>query len=470
LLKAFFYPFWGVAADRVSRKRILVLASTSGVISAWLICFAPSVGVFVATRFLYLIHDLGGSIQNALLRDLFSSSEWERKDGGATGIKSRIAIFTAIFIGFSAGIGMAILKLGEMGVGLPNEYSEKKNQECAGQTYCVPPGKYSWESDHWHVDGSLRLLFLMGTAAVTLELVVVVLFLPETLRPEYQTADSLWTFSLKHWRDFATPWNNLRVFATKDLRALASVRCVHYCIGSGGAALFMTWYRRHEPDTLTMYTVGAAMGATTFLTLFAVGCIVDRFGDLRGLWAPSNAISIVFGLGVALIPASLFHLCFPIFAVCGFAGALTTFTPELLAKLIPADIQGTFQTSKAFLYDIQKAVLMWPWLGLLVCSQSYPYPLDALAIWVALVLGVLALVLTIRQFPHDPKDAIQQGKALDAFWKTPYVLGGKDGDSSWYERHGGRLKYGLSELGGHIGTMNSKVSKAIEAWPQKQSE
>merc|ERR1719262_693098 len=127
---------------------------------------------------------------------------------------------------------------------------------------------------------------------------------------------------------------------------------------------------------------------------------------------------------MALIPSHLFYLCFPVMALSGFGGALTGFTPELLAKLIPPDIQGTFQTGKAFLYDIQKAVMMWPWLGLLLVSEEYPYPLDALAVWVALALGVLALVLTLRMFAHDPKDAIQQGRALDAFFKSPYVLKG----------------------------------------------
>jgi hypothetical protein len=293
----------------------------------------------------------------------------------------------------------------------------------------------------------------MGSIVVTLELAVVTLLLPETLKPEYKTAGGLWSFAKQNWHLFGTPWNNVRVFATTELRGLMSIRLIHYIIGGGGTALFLTWYRRHQPDTFTMYSLGAAAGVTTFGSLFFVSRLVDRYGDLRGIWAPSNAITILFGLGIALVPSHLFWLCFPVLALSGFGGALTGFTPELLAKLIPPDIQGTFQTAKAFIYDVQKAITMWPWVGLFVISEGYSYPMDALTIWVALGLGMLALALTLKMFAHDPKEAIVEGKALDAYWKTPYVLKAVNGRSSWYRRHGGRVV--LNEAMGPVERLRS---------------
>lgn len=444
LLKAFLFPFWGIAADRSSRKKIIVASSVAMCMSAWLITYLPSVEILAMTRCLSLIGDIGGSIRNAMLRDLFSPSEWEHVDGGITGIKSRMAVFGTLMAAVAVFSGMGILKLGDMGVfGLPNEYSERKDKlppyGCQGETYCITPGKHSWENDGWHVDGSLRLMMLMGTLMLTLEALVVVLFLPETLPPAHQTDASLYKFFRRNWRMLGQPWNNLRSFATPQLKALLNIRFLHYAVGSGGNALFMSWYRRHQLDTFTMHVLGIAGGVTGFLLCFGVIRIVDRFGDLAGIWVPGYVMAICQGIGIALVPGSAWELCFIVFPIfLGPAGALQGFMPELLAKLMPADVQATFQTGKSFLHDIQKAVLVWPWLGLFVYSEDLPYPLDALSVWVAIGLGVLALLLTLRELPRDPKQAIEQGRALDEYWETLYVQG-KPGRPSWYQRHGGRL-------------------------------
>jgi len=273
---------------------------------------------------------------------------------------------------------------------------------------------------------------LMGSVVLSIEALVVIMFLPETLPNSAKKGTTFCTFFIKSWHENAKPWNNLRVFATDQLWALGIIRLLMYIVGSGGSALFMTWYRRTEMDSFTMYTFGVASGVVGFLLLFFVKFIVNRFGDLHAIWMPSIIFMILFALGIALVPPSawqLYYVVMPLFG--GPSGALVGFTPELLSKLIPPDIQATFQTGKSFLWNIQEALFVWPWLGLLIVSERMPYPFDALAIWVGIFIGAIVLLLTIRELDRDPANDIKEAKALEPFWKTAYAQG------PWYKRHRG---------------------------------
>ncbi|CAK0788585.1 unnamed protein product, partial [Prorocentrum cordatum] len=415
LLKAFLFPCWGVVADRVSRKRMLLVASSASCISTWLLAVVPSIPVFALTRVLTLVGDVGGSLRNAMLRDLFSPNQWDVSKGGVTGIQARLRIFGVIVSGFAVAVGMSILKWGPS-----NEFTLRK-EECAGQLYCTQPEHFSWEGG-WRVDGSLRLVMLMAACAYTLELLVIVFLLPETLKPDYITASSIWGYVWCNRHELLKPWRSLRVFATPMLRSLLGIRMIHYVIGSAGSAVFTTWYRRTELDTLTMYTLGVPTGIVGFFCLCMIPRLAERFGDFRGIWIPSNIVTILYGVGVALIPGEYWQVCYVFFPLVGGpSAALAGSTPELLAKLVPPDLHGTFHTAKSFVWNVQRAVFIWPWLGALVVSENYPYPLDALAIWIALVLGLLALWAKARMLPRDPRGEIWAGRALEDFYRTPYA-------------------------------------------------
>eukprot|EP00929_Paragymnodinium_shiwhaense_P122392 TRINITY_DN9509_c0_g1_i8.p1 TRINITY_DN9509_c0_g1~~TRINITY_DN9509_c0_g1_i8.p1 ORF type:complete len:966 (+),score=192.27 TRINITY_DN9509_c0_g1_i8:137-3034(+) len=430
--KAFLFPFWGVIADRVSRRRVIVASCTASTLAVWLLVFTPSITALVVSHLLYLIGDLQWSLRAALLRDIFSNKEWTAINGGATGIKSRIAIMSTVVSCFMVGVGMAILWLGDKGmIPFENEYTRRK-AECEGQRHCVPPGQYSWNGS-WEIDGTLRLLMIMGASFTSLETLLLMFFLPETIRVE-EGGITILGYIKTHWRQIGTPWNNLRVFATSQLRHLMSIRFLFYVMGSGGSAIFMSWYRRNNPDSFTMVTIGVATGAVSFLILFIVPSIVDRYGDLRAIWIPSNIGAILLGLAMVLTPSSHWYLAYiimPLFG--GTSGALTGFTPELMAKLIPGEIMGTFETGKAFAYDMQKAISGWPWLAVLVCSEDLAFPLDGLPMWTAMLIGIGTLVLTWRQLRNDPHQAIKEGRALEPYWQTQYAQG------KWFQHHGGRL-------------------------------
>jgi len=241
----------------------------------------------------------------------------------------------------------------------------------------------------------------------------------------------------QNWYQLLTPWNTLRVFATAQLRALMQIRLIWYFTFAGATALFNSWYRRFEPDTFTMYALGIGVGAVGFLTTCCVKHLVVRYGDLRGIWLPANVFMVLYALGTVLVPQGYLHLFYFIWPLLGGPGmALSGFAPELVSKLIPPDVQGTFQTAKSFLFNIQQAVLMWPFLGLYHVSESLPHPFDGLAIWVGMGLGMISLWLLIRQFPTDPQVPLVQGQALEPYWDSSYV------HSKWYRQHGGWLHGG----------------------------
>jgi len=296
------------------------------------------------------------------------------------------------------------------------------------------------------MDGLLRLLMVMGAVTFSAEALLLMIWLPETLKRHDKQTVTVHGFVKEAGRVIAGmggPWNNLRVFATDLLRSLVSIRILHYAIASGGSALFLSWYRRHELDTLSMYMLGTSGGVVAFVVLLLVTRIVERFGDLQGIWIPANVFGILYGASVVLIPASHWHLSYVFFPILGGpAAALGGFAPGLLAKLVPPNVQGTFQTGKAFLFDFQRAILVWPWWGLLISSKNFAYPFDVLPIWVALLLGMAALWITLKQLPVDPHKAIQDGRALDDFHLTSYAQG------KWYQQHGGKI---LSEPTAHDG-------------------
>lgn len=433
LVKAFLFPFYGRLADQVSRKRLVVSSSLAFSAQVWLVLLMPSIESFVLTRAMSLISDVRNSVDNAVLRDLFSAREWESVHGGVTGIKSRMAVFSAVVMAFAVFTGMGILQLGEMGyLGLVNEYTSRRDQ-CEGLRHCVPRGRYSWSDDvWWQIDGTLRLLMLMGACVLSLEAIVAITLLPETLAGD-GTAESVVVFLRRTWRELGRPWDNLRVLATPQLRILMAIRMLQFVVWTGGSTLFMCWYRRHQLDSFQMYSLGVSGGVTGFIMLFSVPFLVERYGDLRGIWVTSNTLILGHALSSILVPASHWFLSYATFPVfLGTASALGNFTADLLSKLVPPDVQGTFHTSKDFLWNAQKALFVWPWLGTLVFSDGLAYPLDALPIMIALVIGCAILYLTVRQLPNDPAKDILDGRALEPYWDTPYVKGG------WYRRHAGK--------------------------------
>eukprot|EP00441_Pelagodinium_beii_P017270 CAMPEP_0197660472 /NCGR_PEP_ID=MMETSP1338-20131121/50862_1 /TAXON_ID=43686 ORGANISM="Pelagodinium beii, Strain RCC1491" /NCGR_SAMPLE_ID=MMETSP1338 /ASSEMBLY_ACC=CAM_ASM_000754 /LENGTH=617 /DNA_ID=CAMNT_0043237825 /DNA_START=38 /DNA_END=1891 /DNA_ORIENTATION=- len=423
-VQALTFPFLGVISDRVSRKKLIVASSISTCASSWLLTRFPSVEVYILTKAMALVSDLGSPIRDAMLRDIFSDEEWEQAQGGVTGLRAKMAVIAQIGFGVAMVVGMGIMKLESLGINLPNEYTLHKAK--CGVHYCVHPGHFSWEGD-WAVDGSLRLLMILASVVLSIDALLVVFAFPETVRPEMRT--STWALVKQNWRVVA-PWNNLRVFATPELRELMSIRCIGYILGAGGGSIFMAFYGRFEFDTFTMMVHTILAGGSTCLVTMLVPAIVVRYGDLKGIWVPSVVLTLAYGFSCALMPSGYGVLVFATWPLlAGPSFALNSFAPDLMAKLIPGDVQGTFQTAKSFTFRLSNAIFMWPWNQLYMHTMHLSYPLDATCVWVSIAVGFLILFLTLRLLRRDPKENIEQGRALEAFMASPYA------QSHWYRQH-----------------------------------
>merc|ERR1719161_327109 len=111
---------------------------------------------------------------------------------------------------------MAVLLL------VPDEY-ETRRGECDTQGgHCVPLGQYSMDG-FWGVDGSLRLLALLGCCTAVAAFLLVALLLPETLPPEFRSTTTA-AYCKEKWRELGRPWNTLRTFCTPTLRLLLLIK------------------------------------------------------------------------------------------------------------------------------------------------------------------------------------------------------------------------------------------------------
>mmetsp|Transcript_39853 Transcript_39853/g.114822 ORF Transcript_39853/g.114822 Transcript_39853/m.114822 type:complete len:584 (-) Transcript_39853:49-1800(-) len=418
-VQAFLFPFWGVVSDRVSRKKIVVVASLATCASSWLVTLFPSVPVYVLTKVLALVADVGGPIRVAMLRDILTTYEWETLHGGATGVASRMLLFGIVAGAVATVVAMALMKLGDYGYGLPNEYTLHKH-EC-GEEYCLPLGHWSWDGP-WMIEGSLRLLMMMGAVVKTADTILVCFFFPETLPPAFRREASLWRFLRSTWHDSCRPWKNLRVLATSQLRSLMTICCLCNIILAGGGSLFMVYYSRFEFDSFTMSLHVVIGGISTWLATAAVSCLVDRYGDLKGVWVPGSILLLLHGISTAFLPPGYGFMVYaisPLFT--GPGAAFGGMAPVLLTKLVPPDLQGTFQTAQSFVFLLTMAVFMWPWNQLFLQTHGLGYPLDGIPLWISIFIGLVMLCLTLRMLRDDPQAAIREGRALEAFWESAYA-------------------------------------------------
>eukprot|EP00933_Yihiella_yeosuensis_P073246 TRINITY_DN81864_c0_g1_i1.p1 TRINITY_DN81864_c0_g1~~TRINITY_DN81864_c0_g1_i1.p1 ORF type:complete len:655 (-),score=106.70 TRINITY_DN81864_c0_g1_i1:337-2301(-) len=437
IVQAFLFPFWGVISDRVSRKMILVAASLATCASAWLLTVVPSVEVYIITKVFALVADIGGPIRDAMLRDIFSAESWEKTSGGVTGLKAQMSIVGQLGFGAAMLVGMTLLKLGDI-IGFPNEYTVHK-WDC-GEMHCVKEGQFSWNGG-WHIDGCLRLLMIMGSIALSVDACITIFLFPETLPLEYRSRHSVWGFMKENWR-LLGPWNNLRVLATPQIRSLMAIRWLGYVTAAGGGSIFMSFYSRFQFDTFTMMVHTLLAGTSTWFTTMAVSRLVTKFGDMGGVWLPGAVLGLFYGISCAILPPEagwMVNIIWPAFA--GPAFALGLVSPELIAKLVPSDVQGTYQTAKSFIFRITMAIMAWPWNQLFMHTQTLAYPFDASTFWVANILGLVSLVLILWKLRSDPRKAIERGEALTDFFNSPYAKG------PWYQRHRG--------IAGDTGTANS---------------
>jgi len=424
LMKAFLYPFLGGISDRVARRSILLASNVTGLATLLLFVFVPCVPVLLACRLLNIVSDCRGMATYAMLRDLFPTAVWDHEGGGYTQMLATLVLIGNVSTGVAGFAGLVVLYF------VPDEF-QQRHTDCSPE-FCTPPGQFGWDSP-WAVDGALRGLALASAAFGTAAVALIAVALPETLPPQV-TAFTVRGYVRRHWRDIARPWDKLRPFSTRLSRVLLADKFLHMVISTGGMHYFWCWARRFKTlssDSLLSATVGAAGTVGGGAALLVVPHLVGRLGDIRGIWLTSDVLTMCFAISVILLPEDMWVLQYGsmlLFAGPGFG--LQTSKDGVLGKLMPPNLQATWRTGKNHLYDVQNSFFGFFYQFLFEVSEDMGYPFDVLPILVPVCIGSVAMAMTVYAARYmDPKGAIEEGRALEAFYASDYARG------PWYTYH-----------------------------------
>ena len=131
------------------------------------------------------------------------------------------------------------------------------------------------------------------------------------------------------------------------------------------------------------------------------------------------------------------RLAFYIMSFC--AGCLACFggtQAAMLPKLLPNDVQATFQTGRSALYQFFRAFV--PMIFAQILAATYPttsgtedqkrtpadwatYPLDAMPVVVALCIGLPGIGILFANRAIDPKAKIEDHSILEDYYGSDYA-------------------------------------------------
>jgi hypothetical protein len=233
---------------------------------------------------------------------------------------------------------------------------------------------------------------------------------------------------------------------------------------SGGSSNFLSWYRYVEDDVsnFDMALLAGASAAGAIAIYIVAGKLTVHSGDLRGIWIPSTVALTLFAFSVAFMIPLPWQSMFPTMALLSGPGwALFTCKDGLYSKLFPPDLQATWRMGKSFLNNIQSSGFRWVFVALFETSEHWDYPWHMICV---LVTGVLVAtstcVLVYISINMDPKKAIDNGSALDAFYKSDYyteLIARRSGNTSTQAAFGVK-DASCNSQPAHVGTVNAVSS------------
>lgn len=420
LIKGFFFPFLGRAVDSLARKKLLCFALWAGALQVALMAFIPSLVTIMIAEALTVIRDASSSfVLPSLTRDLFPKELWEVTGGGYTNIMAKVLLWntsSAVLGVFFAG---GVFTFSLLVFGHVSEYSLRKDQ--CSETRCVPAGQYSWSSP-WGIDGSLRVLMIFSATLFIGVAAVITFALPETLPKEQRKKG--FSDLQKRWPELLQPWSNIRCFATLRLRLLLVAQQLQLMQKIGMVSMVFALQRRFEFNSLEMAGIAVVSILGALPPLLMAKRIVERYGDLRGIWIPAFLFIIGACVILPFIPFQGKWLVYIVTAVTVAPGSmLATMMDALLAKLFPSNVQATWRTGKGFVYQVLNASLVFPFNFVLNVSKDWPFPFDLCVLWLNGIIVTVALLVALYVTVHaDPHEEIKSGHALDDFLNSSYGM------------------------------------------------
>lgn len=420
VVAAFVFPTLGCAVDTVSRRLFLCIASWIAAAQGMLLSVIPSGPVLIVFVALNVVGDAVATfLVPAILRDLFPKAIWESRGGGFTAVAARIQL--AGGLGLVAGvIGAAIVFTASSAVtGHASEFDEH-SADCS-ESHCELQGRFSLHGA-WGVDGSLRFNMLLASALLVAVAGILSCRIPETLRRE--RCQSPMGCAKSGLPPFMRPWSNLAVFATMRLRLLLLVMTLQRVQNICRVTVLLSLQRRLHIDApqSTKIAVVATFGSLPPM-LFARHA-TEKFGDLRGIWIPGLALSLVGSIALPLIPEGHMNVFYLVLFLAVAPGSmLLSLADALPAKLFPHNLQATWRTGRDFIFHGLTAALALPCSYILEKSEEWPYPFDLAICWIVTAFLLAALLAAAYvAVALDPRRQIEEGRALADFSSSCYAL------------------------------------------------
>jgi MFS transporter, DHA1 family, tetracycline resistance protein len=348
LLRFIFNPLVTSLSDRVGRKPILILAGIGSIIDYLLLAFVPQLAILVIGRMIGGVTNAYFPTINAYIADISTPQE-------------RVGLFGRI--GASFGIGFVI-----------------------GPVLGGVLGSIS-----------LQLPFLLVVGLVTLNLVLVLLFLPESLKPQNRQTGR-WTYE--------NPITAIRNLGRVPV--VGRLAWVLLFLAIGEQILYSTWvlytstrYGWTTTETGLSLTALGLLGATLEGAL--IGSIVKRLGHRRTILLALVAANLTY-IAFGLAPTSLFILIIVPFYAISYLYEPPVQT--IITSNVPPDQQGTVQGALAGLTSIASAVGPLVGGGLLsyLLGTGAELNLPGGVFFLSALFSGIAIVLALRTFAKYPQE------------------------------------------------------------------
>lgn len=346
-LRFIFNPLMTTLSDRIGRKPILILAAIGSIIDYALLAFVPWLGILVIGRVFGGITNAYLPTVNAYVADISTPQE-------------RISFFGRI--GASFGIGFVIGPLLGGVLGAIN----------------------------------LQVPFLLVIGLVAINLLLMVLLLPESLKPEHRQRGK-WVYE--------NPISTVRSLG--KVPVVGRLAWVLLFLAIGEQILYATW---------VLYTSTRYGWATTeigfsltALGLFSatlegalIGTIVKRLGSRRTILLALIAATLTY-IAFGLAASSLVILIVvPFYA---FAALYRPPVQTIITNNVPSDQQGTVQGALSGLTSIASAVGPLVGGGLLayLLNEGASFDLPGGTFFLSALFSGAAILLVLRTFAAHPR-------------------------------------------------------------------
>lgn len=207
-----------------------------------------------------------------------------------------------------------------------------------------------------------------------------------------------------------------------------------YVLNTTGEIGFAWMQEKHGIDS-GLRAVLAGIGG--FFNLCVAICVlpimVDKFGDVHGIWIPFlGFLSLQLLLSAILPPSNGNVIGFAIISIVTCPTGLVAGAEGLLLKLIPMDIQATVKSGRAALLGLVRMFMPFVWYAVYFnVSRCFDIanPMRSIHLIFCALMAFCCFALITYNRKLAPHKAFKEGRGLEEFYNSDYAKG------PWFQYH-----------------------------------